>query len=87
MRPRPDLRLPDGPPLTVGQLVAFSGLSDETIRREIEANQLVAFRTRGGHWRVYWRSAHRWAISLGILRVRAEMSQTSQSSPTNCPAA
>jgi excisionase family DNA binding protein len=74
------LRVPDGPPLSVGQLVAFSGLSDETIRREIEAKQLTAYRTRGGHWRIYWRSAHRWAITLGILRISPQTSQTSQTS-------
>ena len=38
--------------VTPSQVGARVGLSGKTIRREIEAGELHAFRTRGGHYRV-----------------------------------
>lgn len=37
---------------TAAQVGARVGLSSQTIRREIEAGELRATRTRGGHYRV-----------------------------------
>lgn len=37
---------------TPSQVGARVGLSAQTIRREIEAGELRAFKTRGGHYRV-----------------------------------
>jgi hypothetical protein len=44
-------------------------MSEDTIVREIEAGEMIAFRTPGGHHRVFWSSARAWAIRLGVLRV------------------
>ena len=84
MRPRltrPDLREPTGPPLSPGQIRLVTGMSEDTIVREIAAGELIAFRTPGGHHRVFWGSARAWAIRLGVLRLR--VNPASAANPTS----
>ena len=66
---RPDLRQPSGPPLSLGQIRMVTGISEDTIVREIEAGELVAFRTPGGHRRVLWSSARAWAVRIGVFQI------------------
>jgi excisionase family DNA binding protein len=82
MRCAVDLRARTGPPLSTSQLARVAGLSDDTIRNEVAAGELIAFRTRGGHIRIYWHSARAWAVRIGIFHVRptAETAETVTSS-------
>lgn len=59
---------------TPTQVGARVGLSGRTIQREIEAGELRAFRTRGGHYRVSFAEAEKY-----IARVTA----TTATSATN----
>ena len=82
MRCRVDLRAPLGPPISTSQLARVVGMSDDTIRSEIAAGELRAFRTPGGHLRIYWTSARAWAVRIGAFKVRptAETAETETSS-------
>ncbi len=64
----------EGPPLTLRDLEALSGLSRITIRREIESKELRAARRRSGrntHYRVARSEARRWLVRLGYQIPRA----------------
>ena len=49
---------------TASQVGARVGLSRRTIQREIEAGELRAFRTRGGHYRVTASEADRYVSRM-----------------------
>ena len=50
--------------VTPSQVGARVGLSGQTIRREIEAGELKAFRTRGGYYRVPAKEADRYVARV-----------------------
>jgi excisionase family DNA binding protein len=60
-----DLSSEAGPPLTTGELARVTGVSDRTVRRDIELGYLNAVKRNGiGQYRIAWLEARRYAAQL-----------------------